>query len=89
LFRARALGDGVRHRKLLTFALDHMDMEPGRGDVEAVERSLSELSGSCDAVVLTDLLARARANAPKARRRSTEAEFGRRGQRSRGRSRPS
>lgn len=89
LFRARALSDGVRHRKLLTFALDHMDMEPGRRDVEAVERSLSELSGSCEAGVLTDLLARVRASAPKARRRSREAEFGRRGQRSRQRSRPS
>jgi hypothetical protein len=79
LFRARALGDGVRHRKLLTFALDHMDMEPTRRDVEAVERSLSELSSSCDTGVLSDLLVRARAKASKARRRSRETEFGGRG----------
>lgn len=33
LFRARAVEDGVRHRKLSTFALDHMGMEPSRKDV--------------------------------------------------------
>ncbi|MFJ8673445.1 hypothetical protein [Streptomyces sp. NPDC093589] len=61
LFRARAVEDGVRHLKLLTFALDHMGMEPSRKDVEAVERSLCALADTCDGAALTDLLARARA----------------------------
>lgn len=71
LFRARALGDGLRHRKLLTFALDHIDMNPTSRDVELVERSLSELDSTGDVEVLTDLLARAQAKALKFPRRST------------------
>jgi hypothetical protein len=81
LFRARALEDGVRHRKLLTFALDHMGMEPTRRDVEAVERSLSALASTCDAAVLTALLARTRASVAGVGRRSRDAEAGRRGRR--------
>jgi hypothetical protein len=81
LFRARALEDGVRHRKLLTFALDHMGMEPTPKDVEAVERSLSALASTCDAAVLTDLLARTQAKAVRVRRRSRDALSGHRGQR--------
>ncbi|MFF3689476.1 hypothetical protein [Streptomyces sp. NPDC002187] len=81
LFRARALEDGVRHRKLLTFALDHTGMEPTRRDVEAVERSLSALASTCDVAVLTALLARTQARAVRVGRRSREAESGRRGQR--------
>ncbi|WP_405900959.1 hypothetical protein OG242_28985 [Streptomyces sp. NBC_00727] len=81
LFRARALEDGVRHRKLLTFALDHMGMEPTCRDVEAVERSLSALASTCDAEVLTALLARTRASAVGVGRRSRNAESGRRGRR--------
>ncbi|MFB7287782.1 hypothetical protein [Actinacidiphila glaucinigra] len=65
LFRARALGDGLRHRKLLAFALDYMDMDPTSRDVEAVERTLAEWDGTCDVEVLTDLLARAQAKALK------------------------
>ncbi|MFF3072868.1 hypothetical protein ACFVSN_05175 [Kitasatospora sp. NPDC057904] len=61
LFRARALADGPRHRKLLTFALDHMGMDPIGRDVAALERSLSESDGTCDEEILTDLLAGARA----------------------------
>ncbi|MER5370983.1 hypothetical protein [Streptomyces sp. NPDC002722] len=81
LFRARALGDGLRHRKLLTYALDHVDMNPTSRDVESVERSLSELDSTCDVEVLTDLLARAQAKALKLPRRSRGPESGRRGQR--------
>ncbi|MEV6682798.1 hypothetical protein AB0N09_38940 [Streptomyces erythrochromogenes] len=81
LFRARALGDGHRHRKLLTFALDHMDVNPTRRDVESVERSLSELGSTCDVEVLTDLLAIAQSKALKPPRRSRGSASGRRGQR--------
>ncbi|OEJ22965.1 hypothetical protein AR457_37790 [Streptomyces agglomeratus] len=81
LFRARALEDGVRHCKLLTFALDHMGMEPTSKDVAAVERSLSALASTCDAAVLTALLARTRASAVGVGRRSRDAESGRRGRR--------
>ncbi|WP_327311746.1 hypothetical protein [Streptomyces sp. NBC_01243] len=81
LFRARALGDGLRHCKLLTFALDHMGMDPTSRDVESVERSLSELDSACDVEVLTDLLARAQATALKPRRRSRGPKSGLRGQR--------
>ncbi|MFF3006479.1 hypothetical protein ACFVTF_27165 [Kitasatospora sp. NPDC057940] len=81
LFRARSLEDGVRHGKLLTFAVDHMGMEPSRRDVEAVERTLSALASACDREVLADLVARTRAMAAKAGRRTRRAEFGRRGQR--------
>lgn len=42
LFRARAVEDGVRHRKLLTFALDHMGMEPSRKDVWLRTRLLAQ-----------------------------------------------
>ncbi|GAA3352416.1 hypothetical protein GCM10017744_001290 [Streptomyces antimycoticus] len=70
LFHARAVGDGLRHRKLLTFALDHMDMDPASRDVEALEMSLSDLGSTCDAEVLTDLLARAHAKVLKPPRRS-------------------
>ncbi|WP_405884405.1 hypothetical protein OG747_41020 [Streptomyces sp. NBC_01384] len=70
LFRARALGDGLRHRKLLTFALDHMGMDPTSRNVEAVERTLAELDSTCDVEVLTDPLARAQAKALKPPRHS-------------------
>lgn len=81
LFRARALEDGVRHRKLLTFALDHTGVEPARRDVEAVERTLLALASTCDADILTGLLARAQARTVRVRRRSRGAEPGRRDQR--------
>lgn len=81
LFRARALGDGLRHRKLLTFALDHMDMNPTSGDMESVERSLSELGSTCEAEVLTELLATAQAKALRLPRRPKGPESGLRGQR--------
>ncbi|MFC0598417.1 hypothetical protein [Streptomyces palmae] len=81
LFRARALGDGIRHRKLLTFALDHMGMNPTSRDVESVERSLSELDSTCDVEALTDLLARAQAKALKPPCRSKRPKSDLRGQR--------
>jgi hypothetical protein len=81
LFRARAVEDGVRHRKLLTFALDHMGMEPSRKDVAAVERSLSAVASACDAEALTDLLARTRAKTVPARRQPRDAKSRRRVQR--------
>ncbi|MFH9355571.1 hypothetical protein [Kitasatospora sp. NPDC017646] len=81
LFCARALGDGFRHRKLLTFALDHMDMAPASRDVEAIGRSLSELVSRCDVEVFTDLLARVQARVLKPPRRSRGSASGRRSQR--------
>jgi hypothetical protein len=81
LFRARARRDGLRHRKLLAFALDHLDMDPTRRDVEALERSLAELGSTCDVEVLTALIARARAKASTPPRRSGGAASGRRSQR--------
>ncbi|MDJ1136054.1 hypothetical protein [Streptomyces iconiensis] len=79
LFRARTLEDGVLHRKLLTFALDHMGMEPTGRDREAVARNLSVAANPCEAAALTDVLARTRAKAGKAGRRSRMAGPGRRG----------
>ncbi|WP_328665733.1 hypothetical protein OG905_01475 [Streptomyces sp. NBC_00322] len=81
LFRARAVEDGVRHFKLLTFALGHMGMELSRKDAEAVARSLSALASICDAAALTDLLARTRAKTVQAGRQPREARSGRRSQR--------
>ncbi|MER7673575.1 hypothetical protein ABTY61_34645 [Kitasatospora sp. NPDC096128] len=81
LFRARALGDGFRHRKLLTFALDHMDMAPAGRDVEAIGRSLSELVSRCDVEVFTDLLARVQTKVLKPPRRPRGPASGRRSQR--------
>ncbi|MEU5299880.1 hypothetical protein ACH4YO_13920 [Streptomyces noursei] len=84
IFRARASGDGLRRRKLLTFALDHMDMGPTSRDVESVERGLAELADTCDVEMLTDLLARVRGRvltSPPSPRRSRGPRSGLRGQR--------
>jgi hypothetical protein len=79
LFRARALEDGVRHRKLLAFAVDHMGMGSTRRDVEAVERSLCALAGTCDVAVLTELLARVQPCVAGVGRGSRGVESGGRG----------
>ncbi|MFJ4910664.1 hypothetical protein ACIQCR_34865 [Streptomyces sp. NPDC093249] len=77
LFHARALGDGPRHRKLLAFALDHMEMHPTSRDIGAIERSLADLGSTCDVEVLSDLLARSQAKALKSPRRPREPKSGR------------